>query len=455
MIITRKAIPRRAVLRGIGATLALPLLDGMVPALTALRDTAAGRVNRLGVVYVPNGIMMPSWTPAVEGAAFELTPILQPLASFRDHVTVISGLSSNPPATLAGQDPGLHARASTRFLTNVPPKFTTGSDLLAGVSMDQIAARELGQATQLTSLELSMESTESAGTCDQGYSCAYSSTISWRSPSTPLPMENDPRAVFERLFGDSGNTDPVARLDRMQQQRSILDSVAQKVAHLERELGRSDRAKLAEYLDAVRDVERRIQNAEEQNAQELPVVEHPAGIPATFEEHAKLMYDMQLLAYQCDLTRITTFMMGREFTGRQYPEIGVPDAHHPISHHQGDRDKLAKLLKINTFHTTLFAYFLDKLRSTADGDGTLLDHVTLLDGAGMSDGNAHDPHNLPILLVGASGGQGKGGRHIRYSKGTPLANLHLTVLARLGVRVDRLGDSTGELNDLFNDLSAI
>jgi hypothetical protein len=267
-------------------------------------------------------------------------------------------------------------------------------------------------------------------------------------------MDNDPRAVFERLFGDSDNTDPAARLVRMQQQRSILDSLTQKAGDLERALGPDDRAKLTEYLEAVRDVERRIQNAEEQNAKELPVVEHPAGIPATFEEHAKLMYDLQVLAYQCDLTRVSTFMMGREFTGRQYPEIGVPDAHHPISHHQNDPEKLAKLLKINTFHTTLFGYFLEKLRSTPDGDGTLLDHVTIIYGAGMSDSNAHDPHNLPILLVGGGVGHIKGGRHLRYPVDTPLANLHLTVLGKLGVRLDRIGDSTGEL-DQFESLSAL
>jgi hypothetical protein len=368
---------------------------------------------------------------------------------------VLSGLNSTPPPTPPGQDPGFHARASTRFLTGVPPKFTTGSDLLAGVSMDQIAARELGQQTQLASLELSMESTESAGTCDQGFSCAYTSTISWRSATTPLPMENDPRAVFERLFGDSGTTDAAARLQRMQQQRSILDSLSATAASLGRGLGADDRVKLTEYFDAVRDVERRIQNAEQQNTKELPVVEHPAGIPATFGEHARLMYDLQVLAYQCDLTRITTFMMGREFTGRQYPEIGVPDAHHPISHHQGDAEKLAKILKINTFHTELFGYFLDKLQATPDGDGTLLDHVTLLYGAGMSESNSHDPHNLPILLAGGSAGQLKGGRHLRYPEGTPLANLHLTVLDKLGVRLDQIGDSTRDLDPRFDPLSVV
>jgi uncharacterized protein DUF1552 len=457
MIITRKAIPRRAVLRGIGATLALPLLDAMVPALSAIAKTAASGTNRLGIVYVPNGVplMAQHWTPKAEGTAFEFPAILQPMTPFRDRVLVLSGLNSNPPPTPAGQDPGFHARASTRFLTGVPPRFTTGSDLMAGVSMDQIAARELGQQTQLASLELSMESTESAGTCDQGFSCAYTSTISWRSATTPLPMENDPRAVFERLFGDSGTTDSAARLVRMQQQRSILDSLTEKANRLGRGLGADDRVKLTEYFDAVRDVERRIQNAEQQNTKELPVVDHPAGIPGTFGEHARLMYDLQVLAYQCDLTRVTTFMMGREFTGRQYPEIGVPDAHHPISHHQGDPEKLAKIRKINSFHTELFGYFLEKLQATPDGDGTLLDHVTLVYGAGMSESNSHDPHNLPILLVGGSAGQLKGGRHIRYPEATPLANLHLTVLDKLGVRLDQIGDSTKGLDPRFDPLSVV
>lgn len=442
MIVTKKAIPRRTILRGMGAALALPLLDGMVPALSALGKTAAKVTRRFGVVYVPNGMIMKSWTPATEGTGFELTPILQPLAAFRDSILVLTGLNSKPPALRAGEDPGVHARASTRFLTDVPPKFTTGSDLLAGISMDQILAKELGQSTQLASLELSMESTESAGTCNPGFSCAYTSTISWRSPTTPLPMENNPRAVFERLFGDTGSTDPAARLRRMRKDRSILDSVAERAAQLQRRLGPGDRLKLGEYLEAIRDVERRIQNAEAENFQELPIVDHPAGVPSTFAEHARLIYDLQVLAYQCDLTRVSTFMMGREFTGRQYPEIGVPDAHHPISHHQGSVEKLAKLVKINTFHTTLFAAYLEKLRSTPDGDGSLLDHMTIIYGAGMSEPNQHSPENLPILLIGGGAGALKGGRHIKYPAETPLANLHVALLDKFDVQVDRLGDST-------------
>ena len=443
MIITKKAIPRRAVLRGVGSTLALPLLDGMVPALTAVARSPARPTNRFGAVYVPNGMIMKSWTPATKGAGFEFTPTLKPLESFREHLLVLSGLNSNPSITQQGQGGGVHARASTRFLTDIPPKSTQGTDLEAGISMDQIAAKVLGQHTQLASLELGLESTESAGSCDVGFSCAYTSTISWRGPTTPLPMEHDPRAAFERLFGDGGSTDPRARLARMRQQRSILDSITQTAARLDRGLGPGDRLKLAEYLDAVRDVERRIQNAEEQNTQELPVVDHPVGIPASFDAYAKVMFDLQVLAYQSDLTRVTAFMLGREFSGRTFPEIGIPDSHHPISHHQNDPEKLAKMVKINVYHATLFAYYLDKLRATPDGDGTLLDHVTIIYGGGMSDSNAHDPHNLPILLVGGGGGR-TGGRHLVYPKGTPLANLHLTVLETLGVPVKSIGDSTGE-----------
>jgi hypothetical protein len=452
MIITKKALHRRTVLRGIGASLALPLLDGMVPALTAFAKTAAKPASRFGVVYVPNGIVMNHWLPAADGAAFELTPTLNALAPFRDRLVVVSGLNSRPPASQAGQATGVHARASTRFLTGVPPKFTaSGSEVEAGVSVDQIVAKELGQHTQLASLELALESSESAGTCDLGFSCAYTNTISWRSPRTPLPMEHNPRAVFERLFGDGGTSGTAARLARMRRDRSILDSVTEKVSQLERGLGARDRAKLGEYLDAVRDVERRIQNAEEQSARELPVIEQPAGIPASFSEHAKLMFDLQVLAYQSDLTRVVTFMMGREFSGRTYPEIGVPDAHHPISHHQGDAEKLAKLAKINRFHVELFTSYVEKLKSTADGDGSLLDHMVLVYGAGMSDSNAHSPENLPVLLLGGANGLMKGGRHLRFDPDTPLGNLHVTLLGKLGIEVDRLGDS----NDRLEQLSAL
>jgi hypothetical protein len=449
MIITKKALHRRTVLRGLGASLALPLLDGMVPALTAFAKTPAKPAARFGVVYVPNGIMMRQWLPAEEGAAFELTATLSALAPFRDRLVVLSGLNSRPPVSQAAVATGVHARASTRFLTGVPPKFTaSGSEVEAGVSVDQIVAKELGQETELASLELTLESGESAGTCDLGYSCAYTNTISWRGPRTPLPMEHNPRAVFERLFGDGGTSGTAARVARMRRDRSLLDSITDKVARLERGLGARDRAKLGEYLDAVRDVERRIQNAEQQSARELPAVDQPAGVPATFVEHAKLMFDLQVLAYQSDLTRVVTFMMGREFSGRTYPEIGVPDAHHPISHHQGDQEKIAKVAKINRHHLEQFAGYVDTLRSTPDGDGSLLDHMVLVYGAGMSDSNSHSPENLPVLLLGGANGRIKGGRHVRFDPDTPLGNLHLTLLDKLGIAIDHLGDSNGRLEQL-------
>jgi len=446
MVISQPALPPRRPVRGPGAAPAPPLLHSQVAAQSAPGTTAAKPIARFGVVYTPNGIMMPWWTPATEGAGFAFPSILKSLEPYRDHLLVLSGLNSRPPEGSTDGGGAPHARAATRFLTDVRPKFTMGSDLHAGTSIDQILAKELGKHTELASLELSLESTESAGACDPGYSCAYTSTISWRSESTPLPMENNPRTLFERLFGDGSSTDPAARLARMQQQRSVLDSVSQKVASLQRGLGSGDRAKLGEYLESVRDVERRIQNAEAQRFDNLPTVDHPAGIPATFEEHAKLMFDLQVLAYQCDITRVITFMVGREFSGRQYPEIGVPDAHHPISHHMGDAAKIANVAKINTYHTQMFAYYLEKLRGTQDGDGSLLDHMTLIYGAGMSDSNAHDPLNLPVIVAGGGAGNLKGGRHIKYPKDTPLANLHISLLGQLGVPLEKIGDSGGALS---------
>ena len=442
MMVMKKSLDRRTMLRGLGATLALPLLDCMLPAFSAVAKSQARPVKRLGVIYVPNGIRMEHWTPIGRDSDYETTRILQPLAGFRDNMLVVSGLT-NAGGT---QSPGVHARASTKFLTGMPPKFTQGSDLSAGVSMDQLVARERGRETQLSSLELALESAE-AGTCDVGFSCAYTNTIAWRGASTPLPMEHNPRAVFERLFGDSGSTAPAARLARLNENRSILDSVSDKVRSLERSLGTRDVAQLTEYMDAIRDVERRIQLAETQSDQQLPTLDHPVGIPASFEAHAHLMYDLQVLAYQADLTRVITFMVGREFSGRTYPEIGAPDAHHPTSHHQNDPEKLDKLTKINTYHTTQLAYYLDKLKRTPDGDGSLLDHTMLVYGAGMSDGNAHSPANLPILLVGG-GGQVKGGRHLKFPSDTPVSNLHVTLLGKLGVDVERLAGSTGPLPEL-------
>ena len=436
MIITRKAIPRRTVLRGLGASLALPLLDGMVPAAAALRGTAAAPVKRLGVVYVPNGMMMNHWTPKTEGTGFEFPTVMKPLEPFRRHVEVLSGMHG-----VDGEGP--HARSSTRFLTGVPSKPDNGSDLLAAVSMDQIAGRALGRRTQLATLELAIDGRDFAGSCDDGFSCAYTNTIAWANDTTPLPMENNPRVVFERLFGDTGSTDPAVRRARLRKDASLLDSVTERAADLSRRIGPGDRAKLGQYLDAVRDVERRIRMAESQSERELPVVDQPAGIPATFGEHAKLMFDLLALAWETDLTRVATFMLGREITGRTYAEIGVPDAHHPISHHQRDPAKLAKLTKINQYHVQLFAQFLERLRSTPDGDGTLLDRSMIVYGAGMADSNTHGSQDLPILLAG--GGAGTGGRHVRHPADTPLANLHLGLLDKLGVPVEALGHATGKL----------
>jgi hypothetical protein len=441
MFIAKKAISRRTILRGMGATIALPLLDSMVPALSALAKTAAKPVQRFGVVYVPNGMIMPSYLPRVEGAGFELTPTLSPLAHLREHVLVLSGLDCVPTP---GRSGGAHAKATTRFLTNVSPP-TSETWLDAGISMDQILANETGKQTQLASLELNIESSETAGACDVGFACPYTNTISWKGKSTPLPTQHDPRVVFERLFGDSGSTDPKARLARFRQQRSLLDSVTEEIAHLQGSLPQTDRAKLTEYLDAIRSVEQRIQLAEAQNDQELPIVANPGGIPPNWEAHVMLMFDLQVLAYQCDLTRVITLMIGNEHSGMTYPQIGVPDAHHPISHHQQEPDKIAKIAKINQYHVQMFAKYLEKLQATPDGEGTLLDHVTLMYGAGIADSNSHSPLNIPMVLAGGGAGHLKGGRHINF-KNTPLANLHLTLLDQFGVHWDKLGDSTGRVD---------
>src|SRR5690242_2413797 len=380
MIITKKSIPRRTMLRGMGAALSLPLLDSMVPAFSATSKSAAKPVNRFGVVYVPNGMIMQNYLPATEGAAFEITPTLSALAPFRQDVLILSGLNCVPTP---GRPGGAHAKATTRFLTDIsPPQSETWLD--AGISMDQILAQEAGRHTQLASLELAIESGETAGACDTGFACPYTNTISWKSQNTPLPTQNNPRVVFERLFGDSTSTDPKVRLARLRQQRSVLDSVSEELAHLQGVLPQSDRTKLAEYLDAIRGVEQRIQIAEAQSDRDLPLVDHPAGIPAGWEDHMNLMLDLQVLAFQCDLTRVITFMVGHEHSGMTYPQIGVPDAHHPISHHQQEPEKVAKVALINAYHMKMFAYFLDKLKSTSDGQGSLLDHSTIMYGAGIA-----------------------------------------------------------------------
>ena len=440
MIITKKSLSRRTVLQGMGVTLALPLFDAMVPALTPLLKAAGKPTLRYGVVYLPNGVNMHGWTPKAQGSAFEFTPTLQPLERFRDQILVVSGLDND---RIHGGD---HTGAPTKFLTAVPPKQGIGH-VEASVSADQILAGHIGSGTQLPSLQMSLEGYDTAGSCStNGYSCVYTSTISWRDSKTPLPMERNPRAVFERLFGDSETTDANVRRARARKDRSILDSVLEKVSDLQRGLGAEDRSKLAQYTQAVRDVERRIQVVEQQGLTEVSEVHQPAGIPASFQEHVRLMFDLQLLAFQSDITRVFTFMFGREFSGRSYPEIGMPDAHHPTSHHQNDPDKLAKLQRLNTYQTTQFAYFLDKLQSTPDGDGSLLDHVQLIYGAGMSEGNGHVHRDLPVVLAGGAAGF-KNGRHLRPLH-TPMANLHVTLLDKFGVPVEQLGDSTGGVEGL-------
>ena len=440
-IITRKAIPRRTVLRGLGTALALPLLDGMVPALAAIRNTPARGMRRFGVVYVPNGMAMEYWTPKQAGTAFELSPILRPMEPHRDRTLVLTGLDP-------GRGGGAHAGAATKFLTAVPGRMTDGTGVHSGPSIDQLLGRELGKRTQLSSLELGLDSRDFAGSCDAGYACAYTNTISWRDPTTPLPMENDPRVVFERLFGDSGSTDPVVRRTRIAEDRSILDSVTEKVDDLQRGLGAGDRRKIAQYLDAVRDVERRIRRAEEQSARALPLVQQPAGVPDAFDDYMRLMLELQRLAWQTDLTRVATFMVGREISGRTYNEIGIPEAHHPLSHHLNDPTKIATMSKINTYHVSLFAEFVETLRSTPDGDGSLLDHSLLLYGAGMSNSNAHAAIDLPIMLVGGAAGGLVGGRHLTYPRDTPMANLLVAIMETLDVPVEKVGRSTGKLDAL-------
>jgi hypothetical protein len=444
MMIFKKAIPRRTFLKGVGATLALPLLDGMVPAMAAVGDSK--RVNRLSFVYVPNGIIMDKFTPKTEGAGFEMTPILEQIAPFRDQMLVLSGLDCKHANPQPGEGGGDHERGSGAFLTGSHPKKTGGADIRAGISVDQIAAMELGKQTELASLELTLDFAEFVGGCDPGYSCAYTNTLCWRSPTTPMPMENNPRAVFERLFGSSDTTDPAERLARLRKDRSILDAVTQDVARLQTGLGSADRRKLTEYLDAVRDVERRIQKVEQQSSQELPTFARPVGIPATFEEHYKLMVDLQALAYQADKTRVITFLVAHEQSTRPYPEIGISDPHHPLTHHSGNQEKIAKVIQINTYHAKMFSYFLERMRSTADGDGSLLDHMMVIYGGSISDANVHKHEDLPILLVGGGDGRLKGGRHVRYPKDTPVANLFLAMLNNLGVPAESFGDSTALLS---------
>ena len=442
MIITKKAIPRRTILRGLGTTLALPLLDSMVPALSALARTDGKAVRRFSVIYASHGVAPGYWTPKTEGADYELTLPLQPLASFRDRMVVISGLDNDVALQRPGDPRGGHGRMAPAFMCGVHARPTQGADYEAGVSVDQLAASHIGKETQLPSLQLSLEPVEFAGSCDSGYSCVYTNTLCWRAPTMPLPMEDNPRAAFELLFGDTGTTDSAARVKRFREKRSILDSVLGKAQRLSNTVGAADRRRFDAYLQSIRDVEQRLQTAEAQSDRELPLIEQPASAPATFPEYAKLMIDLQVLAYQADITRVCTFMLAKELSGRTYPEIGVSEGHHALSHHGDAEDKLAQLAKVNAHHTTMLAYFLEKLQATPDGDGSLLDHSLILYGSGHGDPNKHDPKQLPIVVIGSD--QLKAGRHVRDPH-AQLANLHVTLLNTLGLPVEKFGDVTGRL----------
>lgn len=437
MIVTKKSLPRRTVLRGLGATVALPLLDSMVPAFAAPPPP----VRRFGAFYVPMGMSMARFTPPTEGD-LKITPILGPLAPYRDRLLVVTGLYNREAD---GNDAGYHPKSQTSWLTGTKANRSEGHDVRSGVSMDQVLAQAIGKDTQVSSLELALESAELLGACVGGYACTYTSTISWRDPHTPLPMEQNPRAVFERLFGANDSTDPKTRLAQAESDRSVLDAVTKKVARLEGRIGPSDRAKLSQYLDAVRDVERRIQTVEAQASRELPVMEKPVGVPQGFEEHARLMYDLMILAYQTDLTRVCSFLVGRELSVRAFTEIGLADAWHPLSHHQDNPEKLARQAKLNTYHLKVFTYLLDKLRNTPDGDGTLLDHTLLLYGSGMSNSNLHIPDNVPTLVVAGSSFGVTGAQHVKYTDRRSLSNLQLTLLHRFGVDVKQFGDSVAPL----------
>jgi hypothetical protein len=393
-------------------------------------------------------MILDKWNPATEGAGFEITPSMKALEPFRENMVVFTGLAQVQGRAL-GDGAGDHAREGATWLTGVHPKKTEGVGIRAGISADQIAAREFGKSTQLASLELGLESPSLAGGCDSGYSCAYTNTVCWRADTTPLPVEVNPRTVFERLFGDGDSTDPAARSAMLNEQRSILDYVAGSIDRLESKIGPSDRHKLSEYLDAIRDIERRIQKAEQQSAEiKIPAMQRPASIPENFEDHARLMMDLQVIAWQTDMTRVITFMLGRAGSNRPYRQIGISDGHHSITHHQGDPVKIANVAKIDAYLVQTFAYFLEKLKSTPDGDGTLLDHSLILYGSGLGDANVHTHHDLPTALFGSAGGKLKGGRHLKYAKETPLNNLLLSILDMGGVRTDKFGDATGELQHL-------
>jgi Protein of unknown function (DUF1552) len=446
MIITKKALPRRTFLRGMGVTLALPLLDAMIPSMTARAATPANPVRRLGFVYIPMGSNIAQWTPQGMGRITELSPTLQSLTPVMDQITVMTNMA------LKNAYPGTHATSNAAFLSAAKAKWTESSDYKLATTVDQIAAKQIGQDTPLPSLELAMDLLTTVGQCDNGYACVYQNNLSWSSPTTPLPAEASPRIVFERLFGEGGSA--AERRAALNRRGSLLDWVGEDISRLEGTLGPADRIKFSQYLDTVREVERRIQKAEAETASShMPDLDRPVGVPSAYADHARLMFDLQVLALQGDVTRVITFQLARETSLRTYPEVGVPEAHHPTSHHGEDPEKLAKLAKINAFHVSLFAHFLEKLKATPDGNGSLLDHSIYLYGSGMGNSSIHSHEDLPIIVAGGGAGKLKGGRHIKYAEPTPLANLHLTLLDKMGVRLDAFGDSQGKVKELLEPLS--
>jgi hypothetical protein len=443
--ITRKHLSRRTVLRGLGATMALPMLDAMTPALARANGT---RPVRLAFTYIPNGVTLADWTPKGMGGEYELSRILKPLEPFREDMLVLSGLAAENAKAL-GDGPGDHARAGAAFLTGVHPRKTAGADIQNGISADQIAAQVVGKDTRLPSLELGCEESRTVGNCDSGYSCAYTNSISWRTATTPMPPETNPRSAFERLFGiEDVALTPEERARRAQRRKSILDLVGERTRALVSTLGPSDRRKMDEYQYAIREIERQLERAEQDGIVVPDGVEKPFGIPPTFAEYVKLMFDLQVVAFQADVTRVATMMIGREGSLQTYPEIGVPDSHHPLTHHRGQPDFVDKVSKINTFHAELFAHFIAKLKTTPDVDGTLLDNTMVVYGSAISDGDKHTHEDLPVLLVGRGAGRVKPGRHVVYPRDTPLTNLYLTLLDGMGVRPEAIGDSTGKLEHL-------
>jgi len=443
MFLTRKHLPRRTVLKGLGAFIALPWLDAMRPAFAA----PAPAPTRMAFVYIPNGVIMPAWTPVQDGPGFELPRILKPLEAHRDDLFVLSGLAHHNADPL-GDGPGDHARAAACFLTGVHPRKTAGADIAAGVSADQIAAARIGGDTRFPSLELGCEESRTVGDCDSGYSCAYINSVAWRGPASPLPPQVNPRLVFERLFGSGdGPRDPAARARRAAYRESILDLVQDDARRIARDVGPADRRKLDEYLYAVREIEKRIQNAAANPPQFTPDIDRPAGVPLYFSEQLKLMYDLLAAAFQGGLTRVATMMVGREGSTRVYWELDMSDPHHSLTHHQGDPERIEKVTRINCFHAEHLAYFLSRLKSVQEGDGTLLDHSMIVYASAIADGNRHTHANLPVLLAGRGGGL-KPGRHVGFPRGTPMTNLYVTMLDRMGVHADTIGDSNGEVRGL-------